>query len=304
MKSRTTIVYMAAGFMALSLIAAAYFFLGKPEKPTHALPAEGKTVIVFKDVKYSGEKKGLVDWEIRAKIARKYIDKPAIEMEILEGEYKPKAGTIVLFKGSKGFMDTENEKGSVEDVDIIYNREYTLTTNYLDFDFKKGLTTTSAPVKIQGSKLMLTGVGLTADTKKETIRIEKDVSGFVVTQKGKYNFAANSFLYYLKDNLYVLDGKAMMKGEDLDVSCSRLSVFSDGEDIQKIDARGKVRLVSKGHVAKSEQAVYHFKQDKAVPTASPGTARGKTTATGEAIAHKSSNWKLAVGKPTVRMEQR
>jgi len=304
MRNRTTIVYIAAGFIAISLIAAAYFFLRKPEKTSHHLPAEGKTVIVFKDVKYSGEKKGLIDWEIRAKIARKYIDKPIIEMETIEGEYKPKAGTAVLFKGSKGFMDTENEKGNVEDVDIIYNKEYTLETKYLDFDFKKGLTTTSAPVKIQGSKLMLVGVGLKADTNEETIRIDKDVSGFVVAQKGQYRFAANTFMYNLKENTYVLDGKASMKGEDLDVSCARLSVFSDGENIQKIDARGKVRLVSKGNVAKSEQAVYHFKQDKTVPTTSPGTVKGRATIGGEVFARKSSNWKPAVGKPTMRTEKR
>ncbi|OPY80662.1 MAG: Lipopolysaccharide-assembly, LptC-related [Syntrophorhabdus sp. PtaU1.Bin153] len=303
MKNRTTIVYIAAGFIAISLVAAAYFFLRKPEKIAHPVPAEGKTVIVFKDVTYSGEKKGKIDWQIRAKIARKYIDKPIIEMEMLEGEYKPKAGTTVTFKGSKGFMNTENEKGNVEDVDIIYNREYTLTTKYLAFDFKNGLTTTSAPVKIQGSKLLLMGVGLTADTTGEIIKIEKDVSGFVMAQKGKYNFAANSFLYYLKDNLYVLDGKATMKGQDLDVSCSRLSIFSDGENVQKIDARGNVRLVSKGNVAKSERAVYHFTQDKAAPSASPGTTKGKRAMTGESTTHKLSEWKLAVGKPTVRTER-
>jgi LPS export ABC transporter protein LptC len=300
MKNRTTIVYIAAGFIAISLVAAAYFFLRKPGKIPHPAPAEGKTVIVFKDVTYSGEKKGKIDWQIRAKIARKYIDKPVIEMEMLEGEYKPKAGMTVTFKGSKGFMNTETEKGNVEDVDIIYNHEYTLTTKYLVFDFKNGLTTTSAPVKIQGSKLLLTGVGLTADTTGETIKIEKNVSGFVMAQKGKYNFAANSFLYYLKDNRYVLDGKAMMTGQDLNVSCSRLSIFSDGKNIQKIDARGNVRLTSKGNVAKSEQAVYHFTRDKAVSPASPGTAKGKKTVTGGSTMHASSEWKLVAGKPTAR----
>ncbi len=259
MRNRTAIVYVASGFIIASLLLAAYFFFRKPEKITPPPLPEGKTALVFKDVKYSGEKKGVIDWEIKAKIARKYIDKPIVEMEGIEGRYTPKKESVISFKGSKGSMDTDAEQGRVDDVQVFYNEEYTLTTKFMEFDFKKGLTTTSAPVEIKGSRFALTGIGMTANTKEETVRINSNVKGSVPTKKGVLNFQSDSLTYQVKDNLYVLDGNVAMKGEDMDLASSRVYVHTDGRELTKIDAQGKVRLTSKGRVAKSEQAVYHFK---------------------------------------------
>jgi LPS export ABC transporter protein LptC len=303
MQSRTTIIYIASGFVAASLIFAGYFFFKKPEKSAPLLLAEGKSAIVFKDVKYSGEKKGIIAWEIRAKIARKYIDKPIVEMEQMEGEYKPKAGTLVRFKGSKGSMNTEQETGTVENVRIIHNEDYTLTTKYMDFDFQNGLTTTSAPVTIEGRRLTLMGIGLIANTKEETIKIVKNVTGFVESRKGKYRFAADTFIYYMKDNRYLLDGNAMMSGEDMKVTCSRLHIYTDGEEIEKIDARGKVRLSSKGSVAKNEQAVYHFKDNKVASTEPSKSEKNRSAAAGKANPIKPAGGKAVVEKSKTSMDR-
>jgi len=303
MKSRTTIIYIASGFVAASLIFAGYFFFKKPEKIAPPTLAEGKAAIVFKDVKYSGEKKGIIDWEIRGKTGRKYIDKPIVEIEQMEGEYKPKAGMIVRFKGSKGSMDTELETGTVEDVRIIHNNDYTLTTKYLDFDFQKGVTNTTAPVSIEGSRLTLMGVGLIANTKEETIKIVRNVTGFVETKKGKYRFAADTFVYYMKDNRYLLDGNAMMSGEDMKVTCSRLYIYTDGEEIEKIDARGKVRMYSKGSVAKNEQAVYHFKDNKAAQDEPSKKGKEQKGVAGKANPIKPAGGKPVVEKSKTRSEQ-
>ena len=247
------------GLYNCSLVLAAYFFFRKPEKISPPVLTEGKTALVFKDVRYSGERKGVIDWEIKAKVARKYIDKPVVEMEEIEGRYKPKTEAVIWFKGSKGSMDTEQEQGRMENVQVFYNQEYTLTTQFMEFDFKKGITSTSAPVEIKGSQFTLTGIGMVANTKEETVRIEKNVRGSVPTKKGVLNFQSDTFTYRVKDNLYVLDGNVAMKGEDMDLVSRIAYVYTDGKDLTKIDAQGQVRLVSKGRVAKSEQAVYHFK---------------------------------------------
>jgi LPS export ABC transporter protein LptC len=302
--ARISIIYIASGFIAASLIFAGYFFFKKPEKIPPPPLAEGKSAIVFKDVKYSGEKKGTVDWEIRGTTGKKYIDKPLVEIEQMEGEYKPKAGTRVRFKGSKGSMDTEKETGTVEDVSIIYNDDYTLTTKYLDFDFQKGVTNTRAPVTIAGSQLTLMGVGLTANTREETIRIERNVTGFIETRKGKFRFAADTFIYYMKDNRYLLDGNAMMSGEDMKVNCSKLYIYTDGEDLEKVDARGKVRLFSKGSVAKSEQAVYHFKDGKGTSAIAPKAEKEQKRVAGKVNPIKIAGENGAGGKSKSKQEQR
>ena len=188
MKNRDLTVYVAIGVIIVGLGFALYFFVKKPHRPPPPKLAEGTKAIVFKDVFYSGEKKGSVDWEIKAKIARKFIDRPEVEMEVIEGRYKPKPDVVVLFNGSKGKMNTDEERGNMQDVDIIYKDEYRLKTKYMDFDFKKGYTHTDAPVTIEGSKLNLKGLGLTADTNAQTVRIDKDVTGFIESGKGHYDF--------------------------------------------------------------------------------------------------------------------
>jgi len=302
MKNRGIVVYIASGFIISSLLLALYFFLKKPEKIIFPILEEAKRVIVFKDVKYSGEKKGVTDWEIKAKIARKFIDKPVVLMEDLEGKYKPKEGAVVFFKGTKGTMNTDEKKGIIEDVDIIYN-EYRLKSRFMDFDFKKGMTSTSAPVDIKGSKLTLRGIGLAANTNEEIVRIEKDIVGFIETNKGRYKFESDKFVYLLKENRYILEGKVIMKGEDMNLLCDKLYIFSKGNDMERVDAMGKVRLISKGTIAKSEKAVYHFKDDKIVFTESPKIFKDNVEMGGEPIIYNPSNKKFSIDKPKMRLEK-
>jgi LPS export ABC transporter protein LptC len=301
--ARTTVIYIASGFVVASLVFAGYLFFKKPDKIAPPPLEEAKSAIVFKDVKYSGEKKGVIDWEIRGKSGKKYIDKPIVEMEEIDGEYKPKPGTLIKFKGSKGVMNTEQETGTVEDVSITHNDDYTLTTKYLNFDFQKGLTTTNAPLTIEGSRLTLMGVGLLSNTKEETIKIVKDVTGFIQTKNGKYRFAADSFIYYMKDNKYLLAGNAMMSGEDLKITSDQLSIYTDGEEIEKVDARGKVRMYSKGSIAKNEQSVYHFKDSKIASTAPPKAEKNSSGIAGKENPNKPAGGKAVAGESRKRQEK-
>jgi lipopolysaccharide transport protein LptA len=303
MKDRRVIIYIASGFIIASLLLALFFFVKKPVRISIPVLDEEKKVIVFKDVKYSGEKKGVIDWEIIAKIARKYIDKPLIEMEDLEGKYMPKAGVVVSFKGTKGTINTEEEKGSIENVDFIYKNSYRLKSRYIDFDFRKGLTYTTAPVDIQGTKLNLRGLGLTANTEEETVRIERDITGYIETDKGKYRFESDRFTYTMKDNAYILEGKVIMKGQDINLLCDKLYLLSKDNELERIDAKGKVRLISKGTIAKSEKAVYHFKEDKVVLTERPKILRDNVEMEGESIVYNLSSGKFSINKPKMRMEK-
>jgi len=304
MKDRKVIVYAASVFIIASVLLAIYFFAKKPVKISVPVLDEEKKVIVFKDVKYSGEKKGVIDWEIDAKIARKYIEKPEIEMEDITGRYRPKADVAVSFKGTRGSMNTEEERGSIEDVDFLYKNDYRLKSRHMDFDFKKGLTYTNAPVDIDGSKLTLRGIGLTANTNEEIVRIEKDVTGSIQTEKGKYKFESDRFTYTLKDNLYVLEGRVIMKGEDMNLMCDKLILLSKDNELEKIDANGKVRLISKGTIAKSGKAVYHFREDRVVLTENPSILKDNVEMAGESIVYNMADKKFSINKPKMRMEKK
>jgi len=303
MKDRKIIVFIASGFIIVTLLLALYFFVKKPARISIPVFDEEKKVIVFKDVTYSGEKKGIIDWEIIAKVARKYIDKPVIEMDDLEGKYMPKEGVIVSFKGTKGTMNTEEEKGTIENVDFIYKNIYRLKSRYMNFDFRQGITYTDAPVDIEGEKLTLNGVGLTANTEEERVRIEKDVTGYIETDKGKYRFQSNNFTYNMKDNAYVLEGKVIMKGQDISMFCDKLYLLSKENDLERIDARGRVQLISGGTVAKSEKAVYHFKDDKVVLTERPKILKDNVEMDGESIVYDLSSGIFFINMPKMRMEK-
>jgi lipopolysaccharide transport protein LptA len=303
MKNRTLLVYVAYGFIIAGLVLAVYFFAKKPQRAAPPKLDEGSRTIVFKDVHYSGEKGGAIDWSIKAKIARKSIDTPDVEMEIIEGEYKPKPDVTVLFKGSKGRMNIDEERGRVDDLDILYKDNYKLKTKYMDFDFKKGFTKTNAPVNIEGSKLNLNGVGLTADTIQQTIRIDADVSGFIETGKGKYKFSSDQFFYVMKESLYILSGKVVMKGDQMNLLCEKLYIFSKGNDVEKAEAKGRVRLLSKGTIAKSDKAVYHFKEDRVVMTGSPSVIKDKSEMEGESISYGLTEGKFSVNRPKMRIER-
>ena len=302
MENRKIIIYVLIGCIASSLILALYFFVRKPNRVAPPVQSEQQKVIVFKEVKYSGEKKGTIDWEIRAKVARKYIDQPLIELETLTGQYKPKADTVVHFKGSAGSMDTDAEKGKVEGVEVLYKNEYTLKSDYMDFDFKKGTTNTKAAVNITGPELTMRGIGLAADTNRETITLQRDVSGTFHANKNKYRFQADMLTYYFKDDLYVLQGKVVFKGEDLTLICARLLLYSSDKELDRVEAYEKVNVISKGTIAKSEKAVYHFKQGKMMFTNSPQVTKDKMQMKGNSIQY-SKDGRIYVDKPRLRLNQ-
>jgi len=303
MRDRKIIVYVALGFVISSLLLAFYFFLKKPFKISSPIIDQGRKAIIFNDVRYSGEKKGIIDWEIKSKIARKFIDKPVLEMDDIDGMYKPKPDVTVYFKGTTGSMDTELEKGTVENVDITYKGNYTLKSGFMNFDFKKGITSTTAPVDITGAKLTLRGVGLTADTNEETVKIEKDVTGYIETDKGKYRFESDSFVYLLKNSTYILEGRVIMKGEEMNLLCDKLYIYSTGNDVEKVDAKGRVRLISKGTIAKSERALYHLKEDRIVLTERPKILKDNVEMAGESIVYSLSSGKFFINKPKMRVEK-
>lgn len=303
MSSRKIILYISYACVLASLVLALYFFLHKPQRPPSPVVEDSKKAIIFKDVRYTGEKRGVVDWELTAKIARKYIDQPFIELEDLKGIYKPKEDVAIEFTGTKGSMDTEKESGSVENVEVLYKGEYTLKSSTMNFDFKSGLTRTDAPVDITGKKLNMRGIGLLANTSEQTVKLLSDVAGIITTEKAKYRFQSDTLTYYFEVTTYLLEGKVIMRGEDLNLVCDVLHIYSTNDEVERIEADGNVRVISKGTVAKSQKAVYHFKEGKIVFTQSPRVFKDNVEMKGERVIYTTNDGKLSVERPKIRMEK-
>lgn len=303
MSNRKIIIFISFGFIAASLVLALYYFISKPERQPVPVTQDSNKAIVFKNVKYTGERRGVVDWELTAKVARKYIDKPIIELEDLKGLYKPKPDVSIEFTGTKGSMDTENESGKVDNVEVFYKGEYTLKSPYMDFDFKNGITATKDVVDIKGEKVDMRGMGLLANTNEETLRLLSDVGGIIATEKAKYHFQSDTLLYYFQKATYVLEGKVILKGEDLNMVCDLVHIYSIDNEVDRIEADGNVRVISRGTVAKSEKAVYHFKEGRIVFTQSPRVFKDNVEMKGERVIYTTNDGKLSVERPKIRMER-
>ena len=302
--NRKSVVYICSGFVALIMLVSIYFFARMPERQAPPPPSgENQRLIVFKDVKYSGEKKGVVDWELRAKTARKHIDKATVEMENIEGLYKPKPDDSVTFKGDRGQMNTEEEVGFVENVQVFYREDYVLKTPRLDFNFQKNLVTSDSPVDLTGKRMSLVGVGLVADTKEQVISVKSDVNGSVETEKGKFRFSSDRFTYVIKSSTYIFDGTVVVKGQDMSMLCDKVFVVSKGDDLERIDAEGRVRLFAKGSVAKSGKAVYYFKDDKVILKKSPSITKDNVEMHGQQIVYNLTSGTFSVDRPQMRIEQ-
>ncbi|MDD3844788.1 MAG: LPS export ABC transporter periplasmic protein LptC [Syntrophorhabdaceae bacterium] len=303
MSNRKIIIFISLVCIMASLFLALYFFISKPERQDIRMVKDDSKAVVFKDVKYTGERRGVVDWELTAKVARKYIDRPLIELEDLRGTYKPKPDVIIEFTGTKGSMDTEKESGRVDNVEVFYKGEYTLKSSYMDFDFKNGITTTKDAVDIKGEKIDMRGTGLLANTNEETLRLLSDVGGIIATEKAQYRFQSDTLLYYFQKSTYILEGKVILKGEDLNMVCDLVHIYSTDNEVDRIEADGNVRVISKGTVAKSEKAVYHFKEGKIVFTQSPRVFKDNVEMKGDRVIYTTNDGKLSVEKPKIRMEK-
>ena len=129
------------------------------------------------------------------------------------------------------------------------------------------------------------------------------MAGIITTEKGKYNFQSDSLLYYFQVSTYILDGKVVMKGEDLDLVCDIVHIYSLDNEVDRIEADGNVRVATKGTVAKSEKAVYHFKEGKIVFTQSPRVIKDNVEMKGVRVTYTTNDGKLFVEQPKIRMEK-
>jgi len=257
------------------------------------------------NIKFSNETKGKVNWEIRAKVARN-MDKPKVEMEGITGEYRPNPDTKVFFQGSRGELDRAAGLGTMEDVEVFYKDEYRMTSKTMSFDMNKSFVYTVAPVFFEGKKFSMNGVGLIANVNRQVINIMRDVRGTIDRDKGgKIRFSSERFSYRAKEYTYIFIGQVVAKGEDMNLICDKVFVRSNEENApERIDAVGNVKILSKGTIAKSERAVYYFKEEKVILKGSPRIVNDKVQMEGTTVIYDLKTEKFSAEKPKLIIEQR
>ncbi len=85
--------------------------------------------------------------------------------------------------------------------------------------------------------------------------------------------------------------------------CDKVYVVSNGDAIEKIEARGKVRLLTKGTIAKSELALYYLKEERVELRQAPKITKDNVEMVGELIVYNMKTGTFSVERPKMRIEQ-
>jgi len=249
----------------LILLSSFYFFLKRPEKvETPKMSEEEKKVIIVRDATYSSEKAGRIDLRLKAKIAKKYMDRSEVDLEGIEGRYISGKEGEIAFKGERGLVDTEKQNAALYGFFGSFLNEYEVKTKSINVDLKTGSISGDEIVVVKGKNLSMVGTGIRGELKEGKFTLLKGVSGTVEIQGEGYEFEASTFTYEKSKQMYSLSGNVVVDKKGMRLKCERMEIYEEEGQPKKVEAKGNVEMDSKGTIAKSHEAVYDFSEKRVV----------------------------------------
>lgn len=301
---RRRLAVLSLSFLAIFvlLFGLLYFFRDYASRKGSGESAERATAVI-RGFLFTSEKDGRTDWRIRADLARKPLDREEVYIERIEGEFTPKDGVLVSFRGDHGTIDLSSGRCSLSSPRLTYNREYQFETDEMEIDLKQSLARTTRPLSISASGLDLKGLGLLGKLREGLISIDRNVKGSVLVQRGRYSFEAQRFTYDVGRDVYLLEGSARVRGQGVDLSCEKLSLMRKDGTIERMEAQGRVRIIFEGVVAEGGSALFDLKEDRIYLTDSPHIREGQRESKGDAIIYDRKRGTYFVKGPKVRIER-
>jgi LPS export ABC transporter protein LptC len=255
-------------------------------------PAEGQQQMSDFSLSGFGEK-GKKSWDLTGKQAD--IASEIIKLNNIESNFYGDRENMKLtadrgnFDRVKGSLHLEN------DVIITTSSGARLTTNSLDWDRKEQLVTTRDTVNIVKDDMTIDGQGVRANTGLSIVNLEKDIKVQVnnpvfpgEAEKKKIeivcdgplevDYQKNLAIFHNKVKVYTQDG--LIESDEMEVyfvpdkkdgpkTGQPESKEFGGSQIDKIVARGSVKIIRGGNVSYSEEAVYSARERKITLTGRP-----------------------------------
>jgi LPS export ABC transporter protein LptC len=254
--------------------------------------AEGQQQMSDFSLSGFGEK-GKKSWDLTGKQAD--IASEIIKLNNIESNFYGDREDMKLtadrgnFDRLKGSLHLEN------DVVITTSSGARMTTNSLDWDRKEQLVTTSDPVNIVKGEVTIDGQGARANTGLNKVNLEKDirvqiknpaVGGSQAKQEIEIvcdgplevDYQKNLAIFHNKVKVQTQDGTiesdvmevyfSSAKKPDPGVSQPQLEGFG-GSKVDKIVARGSVKITRGENVSYSEEAIYSAQLRKVTLTGRP-----------------------------------
>jgi len=214
-------------------------------------------------------REGNMTWEISSVSADVFSEQIQLNdfVGTLYGDEK------IIVSAKKGDFNKNQNRVHLED-DVVISTESgaELTTEYLDWNRETAEISNSVPVDIKKDNMFITGVGLSGDTNLSKIGLERDVEVKIHDKKKKIIITCSGPLSInYVDNIAVFnrevvvdDGQSQMYSDLMQVffrassSNTKTSSFAGrmGE-VERIIARGNVKIVREDNVSYSNEAIYN-----------------------------------------------
>ncbi len=138
----------------------------------------------LENVHYEKTRKGKIEWEINARVARHYQGKDLLTLDTVKMVYYGSPERTVVIVGKQGrIKPSTKDVELLGDVSIKSSDGYLLRTNSLKYTSKTSLITTNDQVTIIGKTFHIQGVGMKLSIKNDRMSILHTVQ---TTLKGKF----------------------------------------------------------------------------------------------------------------------
>lgn len=233
--------------------------------------------------------KGKKNWDLTGKSAD--IDGPIIKLNDIQSTMYGDNSTVHLTARQGDFNRQAGQLHLEKDVVVTTSDGATLTTDRLDWDRKEQLVTTPSEVNIEKEDIRITGQGARGRTDLNTVDLEKDVrvriegtqlpgggtKGNPITIRCdgplQFDYAANTAVFNTNVNVVTLDCR--IESDTLEAFFTRRSQPKAGGDgmtgskIERIVAKGNVKITRNDNVSYCEEATYTALDRKISLTGSP-----------------------------------
>lgn len=237
--------------------------------------------------------RGKKTWDITGKTADVYTD--TVKLKDITGNLYGEKENVKLTAESGDFDKAESKVYLKHDVVVTTSSGAKLTTDSLDWDRKQGLVTTADKVNIEKDNIISTSKGATGQPGLNKVSLEKEVKVEILPGAGKNNKGASLSekitvtcdgplsLDYEK-NIATFNNNVKVEKSDWQIYSDTMDIYfnSDkaagknaGENpvlnskIDKIIAKGNVKIVRGENISYSAEATYASSDKKITLSGSP-----------------------------------
>ncbi len=283
-------------FLIISVI-----FLTVPSLYADTKGAQAESDQQINDFSLAGYgEKGKKSWDLSGKSADIFDE--VVKLKKVVGNLYGKEENINLTAERGDFNKNDGKVHLEQDVVITTSSGTKMTTDSLDWDRKNQLVTTKDPVNIQRDNMVIVAQGAKGETNLKKVNLEKDVrldinptdqnkeqnkgvkEKIIITCDGplEVDYDKNiatfnnnvkvdrqyTVIYSDKMDVYFIESNAEEKTAKEDSHVNKNQEMMNSK-IDKIVARGNVKVVRGENVSYSDEAIYSAKDKKLVLTGKP-----------------------------------